>query len=46
VLVDRLRTWPDWPEIADLMPCVQGMAPAGERPLPVDAGERPATETS
>ena len=33
VLVDRLRTWPDWPELADLMPCIQGVAPEGERPL-------------
>ena len=32
VLVDRLRSWPDWPEIADLMPCIQGVAPEGERP--------------
>jgi hypothetical protein len=33
VLTDRLRTWPDWPELADLMPCIQGVAPEGERPL-------------
>jgi glutathione-regulated potassium-efflux system ancillary protein KefF len=32
VLIDRLRTWPAWPEIADLMPCIQGVAPEGERP--------------
>jgi glutathione-regulated potassium-efflux system ancillary protein KefF len=32
VLVDRLRSWPAWPEIADLMPCIQGDAPEGERP--------------
>ena len=36
VLVDRLRTWPAWPEIADLMPCIQGVAPEGERPAPGD----------
>jgi len=41
VLVERLRSWPDWPEIADLMPCIQGMAPEGERPEPDNAGERP-----
>ena len=35
-LVDHLQRWPDWPEIADLMPCIQGEAPAGERPLPAD----------
>jgi len=55
VLVDRLRTWPDWPEIADLMPCIQGVAPEGERPHAVDAGapadvvdalERPVAERS
>ncbi len=40
-LVDHLQRWPDWPEIADLMPCIQGEAPAGERPPLVDAGERP-----
>lgn len=43
-LVDHLRRWPDWPEIADLMPCIQGEAPAGERPLVVDDGERPPAE--
>ena len=31
-LLDHLRRWPDWPEIAGLMPCVQGEAPEGERP--------------
>lgn len=31
-LIDRLRHWPDWPEIAELTPCVQGSAPLGERP--------------
>ena len=40
-LLDHLQRWPDWPEIADLMPCIQGEAPAGERPPPVDDGERP-----
>ncbi len=40
-LVDYLHRWPDWPEIADLMPCIQGEAPAGERPLPVDETEVP-----
>jgi len=43
-LVDHLRRWPDWPEIAGLMPCVQGDAPAGERPLPVDSGEGPPAD--
>jgi glutathione-regulated potassium-efflux system ancillary protein KefF len=32
MLIDRLRSWPDWPEIADLPPCAQCAAPAGERP--------------
>lgn len=36
-LVDHLQRWPDWPEIAGLMPCIQGEAPVGERPPP-DAG--------
>ncbi|HET9208632.1 MAG TPA: NAD(P)H-dependent oxidoreductase [Burkholderiaceae bacterium] len=38
-IADHLRRWPDWPEIADLMPCIQGEAPEGERPIPepVDA---------
>lgn len=40
-LVDHLRRWPDWPEIADLQPCIQGEAPAGERPTVVDEGDRP-----
>jgi len=40
-LVDYLRRWPNWPEIADLMPCIQGEAPAGERPLPVDETDAP-----
>ena len=43
-LLDHLRRWPDWPEIADLMPCIQGEAPAGERPPVVDDGERPPAE--
>jgi glutathione-regulated potassium-efflux system ancillary protein KefF len=33
VLVDRLHSWPAWPELAELMPCVQGTAPEGERPV-------------
>ena len=32
MLIDRLRSWPDWPEIADLMPCIQCVTPEGERP--------------
>jgi len=40
-VLDHLRRWPDWPEIADLRPCIQGEAPAGERPPLVDEGERP-----
>ncbi|MBE7417697.1 MAG: NAD(P)H-dependent oxidoreductase [Ideonella sp.] len=32
LLIERLRSWPDWPEIAELAPCVQGDAPADERP--------------
>jgi glutathione-regulated potassium-efflux system ancillary protein KefF len=42
-LVDHLRRWPDWPEIADLMPCIQGDAPEGERPHAEPADE-PMTE--
>lgn len=38
-LVDHLQRWPDWPEIAGLMPCIQGEAPEGERPLPEPADE-------
>jgi hypothetical protein len=52
-VVDYLRRWPDWPEIAALMPCIQGEAPAGERPPPdigdrppPDLGERPAPEAA
>jgi len=44
VLVDRLRSWPDWPELADLMPCIQGVAPEGERPRGDDAGEHPRSD--
>jgi hypothetical protein len=43
-LADHLQRWPDWPEIADLMPCIQGEAPAGERPLPMDEDELPAPQ--
>jgi glutathione-regulated potassium-efflux system ancillary protein KefF len=32
IVVDRLRSWPNWPEIADLPPCAQCPAPEGERP--------------
>lgn len=32
MVLDRLSTWPDWPEMAELEPCVQCEAPAGERP--------------
>lgn len=32
MLIERLRSWPAWPEITDLMPCIQGEAPEGERP--------------
>jgi glutathione-regulated potassium-efflux system ancillary protein KefF len=32
MLIDRLRNWPDWPEIADLPPCAQCATPEGERP--------------
>jgi glutathione-regulated potassium-efflux system ancillary protein KefF len=49
-LVDHLRRWPDWPEIADLMPCIQGDAPEGERPPaePIDEplAEAPLAETA
>ncbi|EHR73656.1 putative NADPH-quinone reductase (modulator of drug activity B) [Burkholderiales bacterium JOSHI_001] len=31
-VVQRINTWPDWPEIAEMEPCPQCEAPMGERP--------------
>lgn len=31
-VIERLGSWPDWPEIEDLPACVQCEAPSGERP--------------
>ena len=42
-ITEHLRRWPDWPEIADLMPCIQGEAPEGERPAP-ELADAPVTE--
>ena len=42
-VTEHLRRWPDWPEIADLMPCIQGEAPEGERPAP-ELADAPVTE--
>ncbi len=33
VFADRLRTWPDWPEMADLAPCPNCEVPADARPV-------------
>lgn len=32
LVIDRLRSWPDWPEMADLPPCPQCATPQAERP--------------
>jgi glutathione-regulated potassium-efflux system ancillary protein KefF len=31
-VIERLRSWPDWPEIGELPACVQCETPTGERP--------------
>jgi glutathione-regulated potassium-efflux system ancillary protein KefF len=36
VFVDRLRRWPDWPEIDEAEACVQCEVPLGERPVAQD----------
>jgi glutathione-regulated potassium-efflux system ancillary protein KefF len=43
VFADRLRTWPDWPEIEDLPPCPACEVPAeARRPADVEAPALPA----
>jgi glutathione-regulated potassium-efflux system ancillary protein KefF len=32
MVVQRLRQWPDWPEIADLPPCPECVTPKADRP--------------
>jgi glutathione-regulated potassium-efflux system ancillary protein KefF len=32
-VLDRIRSWPDWPEMQDLPACLPCDTPATERPI-------------
>ena len=39
VYTQRLRSYPDWPELEDLPPCVECIVPQGERPQDEDTAQ-------